>query len=187
MAAWAADVSVALAAATRRTETPSVVTQCSRVNPLRSGSGRPSDGYLFRVVSTRLFGPVLDVDDSLQDTSVLVLTEQQEDAARGLVAAARRLSTVGVDGQLYNHEDLWNGLVDVTTANWISPVWRTSQGPALVRDCQGEVPEPMARTMTAFIVEELQRAGVQQAAVVSWPSHFDSGDEEYFPGEWASR
>jgi len=138
------------------------------------------------VISTRLFGPVPE-DDSLQDESVLVRSGQEEQAARGLVAAARRLHTVGIDGQLYDEDDIGSGIVEVWTANWISPVWRSPQGPTLVMDCKGEVPEPMARMMTAVVVEELQRAGVQDADVVSWPPNFRHSDEEYFPGEFDSR
>lgn len=115
-----------------------------------------------------------------QDSSVVVQSEQEEASVQALGAAVLRLSSITGSGvELQNTDEEWERYAasdELPTPSWVSPVYRSELGPALVMDCHGEVPVAMADAFKQVLREELTRAGVLEAVVSGWPPGFSPGE-----------
>jgi hypothetical protein len=100
------------------------------------------------------------------DATFFVVTSQIDAARSALQAAAERLYRVGDDGVELPDEAAMSAAGDmVYTPNYVGDPMVRSAGVCLYLDTKGESAPPMLTTMVGVIIEELQRAGVTQAAI----------------------
>ena len=123
-----------------------------------------------------IFQPRADYPEVIS-TSVLVRCEDPDRAARGLKAATQRLSTPSE----FAPEPAEGVTGDAWAPSWVSEVWKSELGPALILDA-GHPPAPMVELMRRIVVEELERAGITDAEVTSWPPNWQPSNQEWITG-----
>jgi hypothetical protein len=114
------------------------------------------------------------ISRDFSDTSVLIATDEGEKAADALRRAGQRFMFVGEDGTELadDHPAFESG--DVFTPGYVSDVYRTPKGPALVVDYDGELlPDAVRLTYVAILLEELQRGEVGSALLTRAPPETD--------------
>jgi hypothetical protein len=89
---------------------------------------------------------------------VMVASDETEPAAAALHAAGQRWMFVDEHGVELDEWQVRFG--DALTPSWVSDVFLTNRGPALVADTDGELPRPQGEAMLRIVVEELERSGV---------------------------
>jgi hypothetical protein len=92
-----------------------------------------------------------------------------------LVRCADRLWRASEFGRAATDEE-WE-INDIFTPSWVSPVYRSELGPALMVDIGGDGPDIMADFMQQIVVEELERAGVTDAEVTPWPPNWQPSND----------
>ncbi|MGY3318123.1 hypothetical protein [Arthrobacter sp. TE12232] len=89
----------------------------------------------------------------------LVVSDDQDKAARALYAAAGRFYSVDQDGNELTRAEM-TGEYPQYTPNYVSDVYLTDQGPMIWTDTKGELTKGMAEEMLRILVAELRAQGI---------------------------
>lgn len=89
----------------------------------------------------------------------LVLSDDEDKAARALHAAAARFYSVDQNGEELTRAEM-TGEFPQYTPNYVSDVYLTVLGPAICTDTKGEVSKSMAEGMLRILVAELRAQGI---------------------------